>query len=170
MVKIIVEDGDMTSILGNINIEKWEVVIDEFKDKIANCEMLLEMFSPDAPDFDKEICEEKGWDDKTRICIENNLKANKIMLAFKKLNLLLFKCVLDNKDLSKLLPLLKIKYEDNFSASLELLQDQVDTSYIDEGEYLEIANDMKLRYDETFEKIKIFEKIADGCEFDIEDE
>lgn len=158
MVNIVIENGKRKMIMDGVKIENIENRINQYKLKVLLYEHMCENI------------DERDWCDKKKKGTPINLKMTNNVLSYYKLEYLLFKTFFDNKDLSKLLPLLKRKFEEIFNNSLEMWQELLDNDLINEGDYLEFSNDTKTEYDCIMSTISFFQKIVDGWEWRLQAE
>ena len=156
MVNIVIENGKSKMIMDGVKIEKIEDRINQYKLKVLLYEHMCE-------DID-----ERDWSDYKKKGTPMKLKMTNNVLSYYKLEYLLFKTFFDNKDLSKLLPLLKRKFEEIFNNSLEMWQELLDNDFINEGDYLQFSNETKSEYDGIMSTIGFFQKIVDGWDWRLE--
>jgi hypothetical protein len=156
--QINIEKGNKRCVMKNVNIDIFYNKVNQTEIKLKLLECMCDMI------------EDRDWTEEKKKITLNNLKACKILLCYRKLEYLLFKTVMDGNNLIKMIPLIKIKFQENFSKGLEYYQEQLDEDLIDEGEYLKNVNNVKGKYERTMEDIGFFENIVDGWEYRLEDD
>jgi hypothetical protein len=154
MVKIIIEKGDRKATMKNIRISDIYSRVNETEIKLQLLKHMCEMI------------EDRDWTEYKKKTTVNNLRACKILLSFRKLEYLLYRTVIDGvadgNDLSKILPLIKIKFQECYNDGLEFYQELLDKDYFDEGQYLQNVNTVKEKYEETMSEFSFFERINNG--------
>lgn len=88
----------------------------------------------------------------------NLLKLAKTNNEHYKISIMLYKAIIKNKDLAKLLPAFKNKHKQLFNDKLELLEEASSKEWIDDGIYLEMVNDTKYTYDRCMTEYDLFDK------------
>jgi hypothetical protein len=89
----------------------------------------------------------------------NLLKLAKTNNEHYKVSIMLYKAIIKNKDLAKLLPEFKKKHKQLFNDKLELLEEASSKEWVDDGIYLEMVNDTKYTYDKCMIEYDIFDKL-----------
>jgi hypothetical protein len=72
---------------------------------------------------------------------------------------MLYKAVIKNKDLARLLPQFKNKHKELFNNKLELMEEATNKGWCDDGVYLDMVNNAKTTYDSFMSQYDIFEKL-----------
>ena len=173
MFKLIVKNTN-TEITMYVNMGNIKYDYINSKKKIEETELYEKFLDNNTPKFKRtsdgvkirRTEEDRALEVKQAKIVIGLLKGMEI---YYKLKLLLFNTLLDKKDLSKILPLIKNKLQENFSVMLEMFQEQVDNGLANEGHYLRFAENSQETYEMSMEEIILMEKIVAGWDWSFEE-